>query len=46
MPALWTDFQATKDALANLCHLKHPSASAQLSIATDASATHVGGVLQ
>jgi hypothetical protein len=39
-------FKAAKDALANLCYLEHPAAAAELSIATDASATHIGGVWQ
>jgi transposase InsO family protein len=45
-PPLQAAFKAAKCALANLCHLEHPAAAAELSIATDASATHIGGVLQ
>jgi RNase H-like domain found in reverse transcriptase len=39
-------FLAAKNALSQLCHLEHPAATAELSIATDASATHTGCVLQ
>jgi RNase H-like domain found in reverse transcriptase len=45
-PELSTAFLAAKDALSQLCHLEHPAAAAELSIATNASATHTGGVLQ
>jgi RNase H-like domain found in reverse transcriptase len=38
-------FQLAKQALADACPLDHPSATAELSLATDASSTHVGGVL-
>jgi Reverse transcriptase (RNA-dependent DNA polymerase)/RNase H-like domain found in reverse transcriptase len=41
-----TAFQLAKQALADACPLDHPSATAELSLATDASSTHVGGVLQ
>jgi RNase H-like domain found in reverse transcriptase len=41
-----TAFQLSKQALADACPLDHPSVTAELSLATDASSTHVGGVLQ
>jgi hypothetical protein len=45
--ATMTDaFQAAKTALSATCSLDHPSAAAELSLATDASSSHVGGVLQ
>jgi hypothetical protein len=39
-------FQAAKTALSATCSLDHPSAAAELSLATDASSPHIGGVLQ
>jgi hypothetical protein len=45
-PPLQAAFKAAKCALANLCYLEHPAAAAELSIATDASATHIGSELQ
>jgi RNase H-like domain found in reverse transcriptase/Reverse transcriptase (RNA-dependent DNA polymerase) len=39
-------FTAAKAAVAAACTLQHPLPSAQLSLATDASASHVGAVLQ
>jgi cleavage and polyadenylation specificity factor subunit 1 len=39
-------FLAAKAALAAVTHLAHPEAAASLSLATDASASHVGAVLQ
>jgi RNase H-like domain found in reverse transcriptase len=39
-------FLVAKNTLSQLCHLEHPAATTELSIATDASATHTGGVLQ
>jgi RNase H-like domain found in reverse transcriptase len=44
--AMSTAFQLAKQALADACPLDHPSATAELSLATDASSTHVSGVLQ
>jgi hypothetical protein len=50
-PISWTDqlqssFQTAKQALASAVPLSHPLPSATLSLATDASDTHVGAVLQ
>jgi len=47
----WTDelqqaFSQTKRALARAVTLVHPAPDAEVSLAVDASATHVGGVLQ
>jgi transposase InsO family protein len=39
-------FAAAKEAIADSCTLQHPLPGAQLSLATDASASHVGAVLQ
>ncbi len=39
-------FQAAKTALSRATRLVHPQPSAQLSLATDASNTHIGAVLQ
>ena len=39
-------FQAAKKVLSSATLLAHPSPSATISLAVDASATHVGGVLQ
>lgn len=39
-------FLAAKAALASAVPLHHPDPAASLSLATDASATHIGGVLQ
>jgi RNase H-like domain found in reverse transcriptase/Reverse transcriptase (RNA-dependent DNA polymerase)/Integrase zinc binding domain len=39
-------FTAAKTAVAAACTLQHPLPGAQLSLATDASASHVGAVLQ
>ena len=41
-----TAFVAAKAALANTCRLSHPVPTAELSLVCDASATHVGAVLQ
>jgi hypothetical protein len=41
-----TIFGAAKAALAAAVPLPHPASNAVLSLATDASDTHVGGVLQ
>jgi hypothetical protein len=46
MAKLDTAFKAAKGALSHLCWLQHPSSTAQLSLAIDASSTHVGGGLQ
>jgi len=48
---LWTEemvlaFQAAKSALASATPLVHPSPSAQVSLAVDASSTHMGAALQ
>jgi cleavage and polyadenylation specificity factor subunit 1 len=39
-------FADARVALADTALLDHPAAAAELSLATDASATHIGGVLQ
>jgi hypothetical protein len=39
-------FQKVKRLLAALVPLQHPSPTAELSLATDASDTHIGGVMQ
>jgi hypothetical protein len=39
-------FAAARMALGNTALLEHPSAAADISLATDASATHIGAVLQ
>jgi transposase InsO family protein len=39
-------FSAAKAAVAAACTLQHPLPGAQLSLATDASASHIGAVLQ
>jgi hypothetical protein len=39
-------FRLARTALAETALLDHPAADAQLSLVTDASATHIGGVLQ
>ena len=39
-------FQAAKQAIMDIVPLAHPDPTAALSLATDASATHIGGVLQ
>jgi hypothetical protein len=44
--AMVATFKEARTALADSALLDHPSASAELSLATDASASHVGGVLQ
>ena len=41
-----TAFETAKSALASAVSLVHPSPSAEVSLVTDASATHVGAVLQ
>jgi hypothetical protein len=46
LPSLQAAFKAAKCALASLCYQEHPAAAAELSIATDASETHIGSVLQ
>jgi transposase InsO family protein len=48
---VWTDqmkaaFQASKDALCAATELAHPLPGAEISVAVDASSTHVGAVLQ
>ncbi len=50
-PILWTEqmqaaFQTAKYSLASAVPLQHPKPSATLSLATEASDTHVGAVLQ
>ena len=45
-PELQTAFDAAKTALASAVSLTHPSSSADVSLVTDASASHVGAVLQ
>ncbi len=45
-PATAAAFEAAKAALAAAVPLAHPALNAVLSLATDASDTHVGGVLQ
>jgi hypothetical protein len=45
-PTAAAAFQETKGALAAAVPLAHPAPNAVLSLATDASNTHVGGVLQ
>jgi hypothetical protein len=39
-------FQSAKCLLAAAAPLQHPAPNAELSLATDASATHIGGVMQ
>jgi hypothetical protein len=39
-------FAAAKAALSDTALLEHPSAAAKISLATDASATHIGAALQ
>ena len=41
-----TAFEAAKVALANATNLSHPAPNATISLVTDASDSHVGGVLQ
>ena len=41
-----TALETAKSALASAVSLVHPSPSAEVSLVTDASATHVGAVLQ
>ena len=45
-PALELAFIAAKEALARAACLAHPAATAELELAVDASATHVGAALQ
>ena len=45
-PAMQTAFEAAKSALASACSLRHPIPDAKLSLAVDASASHVGAALQ
>jgi hypothetical protein len=45
-PVAATSFQAAKDALVAAVPLSHPAPGAALSLAVDASDSHVGGVLQ
>jgi hypothetical protein len=45
-PAMTAAFSAAKDTVAPACVLSHPCPGAELSLATDASAWHVGAVLQ
>ena len=41
-----TAFNKAKSALSSACSLAHPDTSAEVSLAVDASNTHIGGVLQ
>ena len=45
-PEMATSFAAAKKALISATALQHPNSSAEISLAVDASSTHVGGVLQ
>ena len=45
-PELQTAFQAAKSALVSATSLVHPSPTAEVSLVTDASASHVGAALQ
>jgi cleavage and polyadenylation specificity factor subunit 1 len=45
-PAMGAAFSAAKEAVAAACILAHPLPGAELSLATDASSSHVGAVLQ
>ena len=45
-PAMEASFQACKDALLQAVPLHHPAPNAELSLAVDASDTHVGAALQ
>jgi len=45
-PAMLSSFQSAKTALSNATVLCHPSRNAELALVADASASHVGGVLQ
>jgi hypothetical protein len=45
-PAMTSAFQATRGTLSSSAVLAHPAAGAELSLVTDASATHVGAVIQ
>ena len=45
-PELEQSFQASKQGLLNAIPLRHPAPDAVLALATDASNTHIGGVLQ
>ena len=45
-PAMEHSFAAAKDALTSATVLRHPDQTADVSLAVDASSTHVGGVLQ
>jgi hypothetical protein len=44
--AITASFWNARTALSATCSLDHPSATTELSLATDASSSHVGGVLQ
>jgi hypothetical protein len=44
--AMLAAFTAAKLAIAGACELQHPAPDAEISMATDASATHIGVVLQ
>jgi cleavage and polyadenylation specificity factor subunit 1 len=44
--AMLAAFAAAKSAIAGACELQHPAPDAEISMATDASATHIGAVLQ
>jgi hypothetical protein len=45
-PAMQHSFQLVKDTLAEVATLTHPDPAADLSLAVDASNTHIGAVLQ
>ena len=46
VPAMQHSFQLVKDTLAEVATLTHPDPAADLSLAVDASNTHIGAVLQ
>jgi RNase H-like domain found in reverse transcriptase/Integrase zinc binding domain/Integrase core domain len=45
-PEMTTAFNRAKEAVAAACKLGHPSSGAEISLVTDASASHIGAVLQ
>jgi RNase H-like domain found in reverse transcriptase len=45
-PEMTTAFNQAKEAVAAACELGHPSSGAEISLVTDASASHIGAVLQ
>ena len=45
-PEMMAAFEASKAAMVNVAELVHPVEGAELSLAVDASATHVGAVAQ